>query len=227
MQQTAPRDCLSASLMMPSEPSASYYRARYYDPVSGRLSNEDPLRYLSGQISFYSYVRNSPLDKVDPFGLWGIGGTLGVGFFGGIGIGGGNGGQFSVGGVWFTNGSLAGYGSGAGYASGVGGATGSYNGNLTAGFNFSFPSGGVVITNGDSAGDLAGPFRNTQIALGSLTIDIGRGSNGKFVLTFTGGVGGGVGFSQYCSNTWTKPANSSSYQSGPDHAGNKCECHGW
>jgi RHS repeat-associated protein len=44
-----------------------YYRARYYDPVSGRFVSEDPVRFESG-VDFYPYVSNSPVDLNDPLG---------------------------------------------------------------------------------------------------------------------------------------------------------------
>jgi RHS repeat-associated protein len=48
---------------------ASYYRARYYDPQSGRFLSEDPLRFFAGDSDFYSYVAQNPLNLVDPRGL--------------------------------------------------------------------------------------------------------------------------------------------------------------
>ena len=43
---------------------ASYYRARYYDPQTGRFLSEDPLGYGS-----YAFVRNKATGYVDPSGL--------------------------------------------------------------------------------------------------------------------------------------------------------------
>ena len=40
---------------------------RYYDPAAGRFLTRDPISY-SGGINLYSYVRNRPLDRVDPRG---------------------------------------------------------------------------------------------------------------------------------------------------------------
>jgi RHS repeat-associated protein len=46
-----------------------YYRARYYDPSTGRFISEDPIGFLGGSASLYSYVANSPQNFVDPRGL--------------------------------------------------------------------------------------------------------------------------------------------------------------
>jgi RHS repeat-associated protein len=45
-----------------------YYRARYYDPRSGRFVSEDPIRW-SGGIDFYAYVMDNPVRFGDAFGL--------------------------------------------------------------------------------------------------------------------------------------------------------------
>ena len=47
------------------------YRARYFDPSSGRFLSEDPLKFGAG-VNFYSYVKNRPLNYKDPLGLSGI-----------------------------------------------------------------------------------------------------------------------------------------------------------
>jgi len=46
----------------------SYYRARYYDPNSGRFLSEDPLRFYGGS-NFYRYVRNNPTLLIDSTGM--------------------------------------------------------------------------------------------------------------------------------------------------------------
>jgi RHS repeat-associated protein len=43
-----------------------YYRARYYDPKTGRFITEDP---QPDDINYYGYVGNSPVSFSDPFGL--------------------------------------------------------------------------------------------------------------------------------------------------------------
>ena len=48
-----------------------YYRLRYYHPTLNRFISEDPLRPLTGaDLNLYTYVSNSPLNAVDPFGLY-------------------------------------------------------------------------------------------------------------------------------------------------------------
>lgn len=55
-----------------TETNLSYYRARYYDPTIGRFLSEDQ-RDASGLGEFpnlYFYVKNSPVNLIDPFGLF-------------------------------------------------------------------------------------------------------------------------------------------------------------
>ena len=51
-----------------SETGEYYYRARYFDPSSGRFLNEDPIQFVGG-INAYRYVSNNPTDLRDPMGL--------------------------------------------------------------------------------------------------------------------------------------------------------------
>ena len=51
---------------MPNGPS--YYRARYYDSSVGRFNSEDPIAF-NGEINFYRYAHNGPVDNSDPLGL--------------------------------------------------------------------------------------------------------------------------------------------------------------
>jgi len=46
-----------------------YYRARYYDPNTGRFLQTDPIGYADG-INWYNYCGNNPLNCIDPGGLW-------------------------------------------------------------------------------------------------------------------------------------------------------------
>jgi RHS repeat-associated protein len=46
-----------------------YYRARYYSPELQRFISEDPIGLDGGDINFYSYAHNNPVNFTDPFGL--------------------------------------------------------------------------------------------------------------------------------------------------------------
>jgi RHS repeat-associated protein len=54
---------------------------RDYDPVAGRWTARDPVRFAGGQGNLFGYVSNDPVNLRDPLGLWCIGGSayLGVG----------------------------------------------------------------------------------------------------------------------------------------------------
>ena len=47
-----------------------YYRARTYDPETGRMMQRDPLGYVDG-MSLYEYVMSDPINYYDPLGLAG------------------------------------------------------------------------------------------------------------------------------------------------------------
>lgn len=51
-----------------SETGLYYYRARYYNPYIGRFLQPDPIGYGSG-LNLYTYVRNNPVNWIDPRGL--------------------------------------------------------------------------------------------------------------------------------------------------------------
>ena len=46
-----------------------YYRARWYDPSSGRFISQDPIGFSAGDVNLYRYVGNAPGDATDPWGL--------------------------------------------------------------------------------------------------------------------------------------------------------------
>jgi RHS repeat-associated protein len=46
-----------------------YYRARYYDAVTGRFLSEDP---LGKGPNLYSYALSNPPNRRDPYGLWAL-----------------------------------------------------------------------------------------------------------------------------------------------------------
>jgi RHS repeat-associated protein len=51
-----------------AETGLYYYRARYYDPQTGRFINEDPLQFQAST-DFYAYLDNDPVARLDPSGL--------------------------------------------------------------------------------------------------------------------------------------------------------------
>ena len=55
-----------------AETGMYFYRARYYSPTLARFISEDPIRFASGDVNFYRYVGNNPVNNVDPLGLAGI-----------------------------------------------------------------------------------------------------------------------------------------------------------
>lgn len=177
------------------------------------------MQFRGGDANLYRYVWNSPLSLRDPRGLWGIGGTLGASFFGGIGSNQGSGvsGSGSVGGVFFkdpaapngfTSGGYLSYGVVVGGTRPTSGLCGNNGHNETSGGSFGAGP-GIVFTNAHSIGDLAGRFFNTAISLGPISIDVGFGDNGTYVVNLSGGKGFGIGSANYVSNTITSSADKS------------------
>ena len=46
-----------------------YYRARYYSPELQRFISEDPIGLAGGDVNFFAYVGNDPVNWVDQLGL--------------------------------------------------------------------------------------------------------------------------------------------------------------
>jgi RHS repeat-associated protein len=59
-----------------AESGLYYYRARYYDAEIGRFITKDPTGFASGDVNLYRFVFNNPVNRIDPWGLWG---TMGAG----------------------------------------------------------------------------------------------------------------------------------------------------
>lgn len=53
-----------------AETGLYYYRARYYNPATGRFLSEDPISFGGGDANLYRYVGNSPTNYTDPTGLF-------------------------------------------------------------------------------------------------------------------------------------------------------------
>lgn len=65
-------DRLFASRPYDAETALYNNRARYYDPVTGRFLNVDPIRHVNREAAgdnWYAYVANNPLRSIDPLGL--------------------------------------------------------------------------------------------------------------------------------------------------------------
>ncbi len=45
------------------------FGARDYSPETGRWTAEDPIGFWSGDINFYAYCANDPVNYIDPSGL--------------------------------------------------------------------------------------------------------------------------------------------------------------
>jgi len=52
-----------------AETGLYYYRARYYDPATGRFISQDPIGFDAGDANLYRYVGNAPTNATDPTGL--------------------------------------------------------------------------------------------------------------------------------------------------------------
>jgi RHS repeat-associated protein len=53
-----------------TDPSGlQYMRNRYYDPKTGRFTQEDPIG-LAGGVNLYGFAGGDPINESDPFGLW-------------------------------------------------------------------------------------------------------------------------------------------------------------
>jgi len=47
-----------------------FYRARYYDSTQGRFLTRDPIGFAGGDVNLYAYVKNNPVNWIDPYGLF-------------------------------------------------------------------------------------------------------------------------------------------------------------
>jgi RHS repeat-associated protein len=54
------------------ETGLNYYGRRLYDPGLGIFISPDPTGFSAGDANLYRYVRNNPVNFVDPFGLCGV-----------------------------------------------------------------------------------------------------------------------------------------------------------
>jgi RHS repeat-associated protein len=68
LASTGPIPLYGYSGREPDETGLLYYRARYYDPTTGRFLQRDPIELEEGDLHPYAYVDNNPTNLVDPDG---------------------------------------------------------------------------------------------------------------------------------------------------------------
>lgn len=73
------------------ETGLQYNLNRYYDPLIGRYTQEDPIRLKGNDLNLYRFVENNPIIRIDPLGLWFVAGNYGYGLAFHAGIAGVNG----------------------------------------------------------------------------------------------------------------------------------------
>ena len=52
-----------------AETGLHYNWQRYYNPLTGRYTQTDPIGFWGGDVNLYRYVVNSPVNWIDPYGL--------------------------------------------------------------------------------------------------------------------------------------------------------------
>jgi hypothetical protein len=195
------------------DPDSGFYylRARYYDPSTAQFVGKDPA--VGSTREPYAYVRDNPLNKVDPTGLsevcigGGIQGLIGFGSFMA-------GGSISAGVCLGSNGQVNGYTNSGGFANvNVGPVhvqAGDPNG-VAYGLLVSASPALYVSPEANDFSDLEGPGRTTSV--GASVIDVGIGlqntvqcANPNVQLAGIDivplySLGAGIGASQYQTNT--------------------------
>lgn len=188
---------------------------RYYDPSAGRFLTRDPISY-GGGINLYSYVKNKPVNFIDPSGLILVGGSYSVSAIAGIGVlGAGVSAQYMQGISLSRNGvgtggaaSLGAFGSlrapdGSGrdiHAEFPGGFESNTPGSTALGASFGKGPGGF-ISNADDFGSLGGPFNTTQINTPFLSFELDTSGD---IWAFSVS-GPSLGFSYASFKTYTFP----------------------
>jgi RHS repeat-associated protein len=184
-----------------------FYRARYYDPATGRFVSEDPLRFYGNDVNFYRYVWDSVPNLKDPLGLWGVGATVGASAFAGGGPG--IGGSQTWGGMYFPSTNTSGGYMSTGAFAGCHSPFGNYQNNNSGGLGASAGP-GITFTNANSIQGLGGPFNTTTYYLGPVSVEFSY-SGGTWTLNISAGGGGGLGYAQNVTDTFTNPVSPASF----------------
>jgi RHS repeat-associated protein len=175
----------------------TYYRARWYDHSQDRFITEDPVGIINSS-NLYQYVDNTPINKIDPPGLWG------VGFVGGGVIEAGD--DFRGGGFQANSGLGVFWGGSTGINLGGYTASGGFIGALdpsrfvwgaTAGLGS-----GLFFTTANCAQDLLGPFDTWTLNLPGVSLQYATDGKVK-VFGITGGKSLGFSLSRYPVTTTT------------------------
>ncbi len=66
--ESAPQPFTYTGRERDAESGLYYYRARYYDPQTGRFLSEDPIGFDAGDQNLYRYVQGDPVNLTDPDG---------------------------------------------------------------------------------------------------------------------------------------------------------------
>jgi RHS repeat-associated protein len=182
------------------------FGARDYDPSTGRWTAKDPTLFIGGDTDLYGYLRDDPVNWVDPAGRGGVGTWVGGIAEAGTGIGFGGSVQGTVGGGFFPGGAKCGqgdvdYGSWVSGGGHLGAGVGEVGG-ASAGIGV-----GGYVTTANSVEEMEGPSESLNINVGFISLQY---STSGAVQTFSFGVSKSWGLSVSHYKTTTKKLESHS-----------------
>lgn len=70
---TTPFTYVGAYGVMDEGNNLYFMKNRYYDAITGRFLQRDPIGFAGGQSNLYAYVGGNPVNRIDPSGLEGLG----------------------------------------------------------------------------------------------------------------------------------------------------------
>jgi hypothetical protein len=196
------------------------YRARYYNPQTGRFLSEDPIGFRAGP-NFYAYTYDDPTDYRDPLGKDPVIGAIAGGIMGGV---------YGAFGAYSTG------GRGWDVAEGalIGGALGAGLGALDPSFGGAVVLGGLAGAAGDAAGQWA-TNHNHQTSCYNVPEMVGSGIGGGLGGAAGAGLGAaGIGASenwtmallnQFLAGTPGAAGTAAGWSTGEESTRSKCGCH--